>query len=166
MGAGESHVHGRENSDLLEKKVSLLRNHFCQPKIFPHPHYPSLCLYGCPSLRASSPIWASEVSLARTREGAAKPRGAEERRACNDLRALGCLNSTGGCHFSNRREVCGNRFHALRSPGVSGVEMKICERSLQALLCSVPRSRANSREARFAHLVQPPPPHGKRLYTG
>ena len=30
------------------------------------------------SLRASSPIWASEVSLARTRE-----RGAEERRACN-----------------------------------------------------------------------------------
>ena len=32
------------------------------------------------SLRASSPIWASEASLARTRE-----RGAEERRACNDL---------------------------------------------------------------------------------
>ena len=35
------------------------------------------------SLRASSPIWASETSLARTRERAAKPRGAEERRACN-----------------------------------------------------------------------------------
>ena len=39
---------------------------------------------GCPflpsfSLRASSPIWASETSLARTRERAAKPRGAEER---------------------------------------------------------------------------------------
>ena len=32
------------------------------------------------SLRASSPIWASETSLARTRERAAKPRGAEERR--------------------------------------------------------------------------------------
>ena len=31
----------------------------------------------------SSPIWASEASLARTRERAAKPRGAEERRACN-----------------------------------------------------------------------------------
>ena len=31
------------------------------------------------SLRASSPIWASETSLARTRERAAKPRGAEER---------------------------------------------------------------------------------------
>ena len=30
----------------------------------------------CDSLRASSPIWASE---ARTRERAAKPRGAEER---------------------------------------------------------------------------------------
>ena len=35
------------------------------------------------SLRASSPILASETSLARTRERAAKPRGAEERRACN-----------------------------------------------------------------------------------
>ena len=35
------------------------------------------------SLRASSPIWASEVSLARTRERAAKPRGARERGACN-----------------------------------------------------------------------------------
>ena len=32
------------------------------------------------SLRASSPIWASEASLTRTHE-----RGAEERRACNDL---------------------------------------------------------------------------------
>ena len=32
------------------------------------------------SLRASSPIWASEASLVTTRE-----RGAEERRACNDL---------------------------------------------------------------------------------
>ena len=31
------------------------------------------------SLRASSPIWASEASLARTRERAAKPRGAEEK---------------------------------------------------------------------------------------
>ena len=31
------------------------------------------------SLRASSAIWASEASLARTRERAAKPRGAEER---------------------------------------------------------------------------------------
>ena len=37
------------------------------------------------SLRASSPIWASETSLARTRERAAKPRGAEERRACGFL---------------------------------------------------------------------------------
>ena len=37
------------------------------------------------SLRASSLIWAREASLARTRERAAKPRGAEERRACNDL---------------------------------------------------------------------------------
>ena len=32
------------------------------------------------SLRASSPIWASEASLAGTHV-----RGAEERRACNDL---------------------------------------------------------------------------------
>ena len=29
------------------------------------------------SLRASSPFWASEASLARTREQAAKPRGAK-----------------------------------------------------------------------------------------
>ena len=34
------------------------------------------CIY---SLRASSPIWASEASLARTRERAAKPRVAEDR---------------------------------------------------------------------------------------
>ena len=31
------------------------------------------------SLQASSPIWASETSLARTRERAAKPRGAEKK---------------------------------------------------------------------------------------
>ena len=31
------------------------------------------------SLRASSPIWESEASLARTREQAAKPRGAKWR---------------------------------------------------------------------------------------
>ena len=31
------------------------------------------------SLRANSPIWASEASLAKTREGAAKPRVASER---------------------------------------------------------------------------------------
>ena len=36
-------------------------------------------LFLLPSLRASSPIWASETSLARTRERAAKPQGAEER---------------------------------------------------------------------------------------
>ena len=47
------------------------------------------------------------------------------------LRALGCLNLTGGCHLSNRsdraRDVRGDRFHTLRIPGVSGVEMKIYE---------------------------------------
>ena len=81
------------------------------------------------------------------REGPAKPRGAEERRACNDLRALGFLNLTGGCHFSNRREVCDDRFHALRTPGVSGVEMKIYGRPLKALLYSAPRSRVLARLA-------------------
>ena len=44
-----------------------------------------LSRHECPSLRASSPIWASETSRARTRERAAKPRGAGERRACNHL---------------------------------------------------------------------------------
>ena len=40
----------------------------------------SLYVYkGSSSLRASSPIWASEASLARTREQAAKPPGAGER---------------------------------------------------------------------------------------
>ena len=43
------------------------------------------------------------------------------------IRALGCLNLTGGCHFSNLRHVCGDSFHALRCLGVSGVEMKIYE---------------------------------------
>ena len=68
---------------------------------------------------------------------------------------------TGGCHFCNLRHFCGDSFHALRSPGVSGVEMKICKGWLQALLSSAPHSRvlarlallaqiARSREARFA----------------
>ena len=63
---------------------------------------------------------------------------------------------TGSCHFSNLRHVCGDCFHALRSPGVSGVEMKIYERSLQALLSSAPRGfAARSRVlARLASLVQ------------
>jgi len=30
--------------------------------------------------------------------------------------------------------VCGNSFHALRCPGVFGMEMKIYERSLEAIL--------------------------------
>ena len=37
------------------------------------------------SLRVSSPFGASEASLARTRDLAAQPRGAKERRACNHL---------------------------------------------------------------------------------
>ena len=44
------------------------------------------------SLRASSPVWASETGLARMRERAAKPRGAlarsrEARFACPNRRA-------------------------------------------------------------------------------
>ena len=45
----------------------------------------------CDSLRASSPIWASETSLARTRERAAKPRGAEERPSAPRSRVLARL---------------------------------------------------------------------------
>ena len=67
------------------------------------------------------------------------------------LRALGYGNLTGAFHFSNRRDVCGDRFHALQSHGVSGLKMKIYERSLQALLSSAPRSRVL---ARFASLAQ------------
>ena len=70
------------------------------------------------------------------------------------LSALGCLNLTGGCHFSNLRYVCGDSFHALQSPGVSGVEMKIYERSLQALLSSAPRSRVLARLAQIGELAR------------
>ena len=49
------------------------------------------------SLRASSPIWASEASLARTREQATKPRGEEEPRTPNSrvLARLTSLAQTG-----------------------------------------------------------------------
>ena len=40
----------------------------------------------------------------------------------------------------------------MRSPGVSGVEMKIYERSLQALLSSAPRSRVLARLASLAQI--------------
>ena len=40
----------------------------------------SYCRLNLNSLRTSSPIWASEASLARTRERAAKPRGAPRSR--------------------------------------------------------------------------------------
>ena len=51
------------------------------------------------SLRASSPVWVSEASLVRTHEQAAKPRGAEERRACNHpLQVFICTSS-------RRREI-------------------------------------------------------------
>ena len=56
------------------------------------------------SLRASSPIWGSEASLAKTRERAAKPRGGrgEARFACPNKESLLAgyvLNQ------SNRKEV-------------------------------------------------------------
>ena len=46
------------------------------------------------SLRASSPIWASEASLARTRERATKPRGASAPRS-RVLARLSSLAQTG-----------------------------------------------------------------------
>ena len=51
------------------------------------------------SLRASSPVWASETGLARTREQVAKPQGVEERRACNHPLQL-CI-----CTSPRRREI-------------------------------------------------------------
>ena len=49
---------------------------------------PDFWFHGVGSLRASSPIWASETSLARTREQAGKPRGAcSNRRACSQATA-------------------------------------------------------------------------------
>ena len=72
------------------------------------------------SLRASSPIWASEVSRAKTRERAAKPRGAgslarsrEARFACPNRRACSqtkfrALDSF--CHIGNGEIFCGLLF--------------------------------------------------------
>ena len=102
--------------------------------------------------------------------------------------ALSCLNLTGACHLSNRsdrgRDVRDDRFHTLRIPGVSGVEMKIYEtttttnfienwkitnyitlhytnyitfppeRSLQALLFSGPRSRVLARLASLSQIAE------------
>ena len=45
----------------------------CSPWLDICTHWAEWCVFS--SLRASSPIWASETSLARTRERAAKPRG-------------------------------------------------------------------------------------------
>ena len=47
----------------------------------------------------------------------------------------------GDCLFANLRRACGDSFHALQCLGVSGVEIKIYERSLQALL-SLPAHRS------------------------
>jgi len=69
------------------------------------------------SLRAISPNWVSKAIRARTRERAAKPRG----------------------------QVWGDGFHALRCPGVSGVEIKIYKWPLQALFSLPRRFRVSSR---------------------
>ena len=61
------------------------------------------------SLRASSPIWASEASLARTRE-----RGAEERRACN----LPLLMK--GFHFPSTRTTNSVRL-------ILGMQYSLCQ---------------------------------------
>ena len=65
------------------------------------------------SLRASSPIWASETSLARTRERAAKPRGAEERRACSQ--AMPDLNRILIYPFKLSCGLTPARFNGLRA---------------------------------------------------
>ena len=61
---------------------------------------------------------------------------------------------TGSCHFFNLQHVCSDSFHALRSPGVSGEEIKIYERSLQALLSSAPRSRVLARLTSLAQMAE------------
>ena len=69
---------GRKRNDI----ASLESDFIVQPRSSnPPPLWNFLGLW--PSLRASSPIWASKASRARTRERAAEPRGAGERRACN-----------------------------------------------------------------------------------
>ena len=56
--------HNRFNSVTNDRHYATKDKHLCDRPIIS-------------SLRASSPIWASEASLARTRERAAKPRGAK-----------------------------------------------------------------------------------------
>ena len=72
------------------------------------------------SLRASSPIWASEASLARRRERAAKPRGAEERRALLSssprsrvLASLASLAQIGELARRLRLYPCSNRERTI-----------------------------------------------------
>ena len=56
-------------------------------------------------------------------------------------------------------------FTLLRSPRVSGVEMKIYERSLQALLASAPRSRVLARLASLAQIGELARRLSAHLYT-
>ena len=76
------------------------------------------------SLRASSPIWASEASLARTRERAAKPRGAVLRLAVLRLGEV-------------QMKICTGWLEALLSPAPRGFAA---------------RSRVLSRLASFAQI--------------
>ena len=76
--------YSQETNDEKNKSKSELFESISLEIELPSGHHMLMCgIYHPPSLRASSPIWANETSLARTRERAAKPRGAEERRACN-----------------------------------------------------------------------------------
>ena len=62
------------------------------------------------SLLASSPVWASKTGLARTRERAAKPRGAED--SAPHSRVLARLASLAQIGELARR-LSGGRFSAL-----------------------------------------------------
>ena len=75
------------------------------------------------SLQASSPIWASEASLARTHERA---REAEERRACNDL----------GPSLARSREARPNRRACSQAMPESHQAFEVAEVQISGLVFS------------------------------
>ena len=78
------------------------------------------------SLQASSPIWASEASLARTRERAARPQGAEKRRGCNDL----------GPSLARSREAHPNRIASPQAMPESHQAFEVAEVQISGLVFS------------------------------
>ena len=89
------------------------------------------------SLRASSPIWASEASLSRTRERAAKPRGAR----------LTSLTQIG--ELARRLATMRNQFYLMRQKSFNTINRLIetfIIPSRDNICVLISEKRANSRK--------------------